>query len=72
MGEMTKLTMSDGAEIAVYHADHEGGRKGGLVLIQEIFGVTDHIRELCDEYAAGGYEVLSPAIFDREHPGIRG
>ena len=65
---MIKMKMSDGAEIAVYRAEPTGKRKGGLVLVQEIFGVTDHIRELCDEYAADGYEVLSPALFDREHP----
>ncbi|MEP7348746.1 MAG: dienelactone hydrolase family protein [Sphingorhabdus sp.] len=65
---MIKTKMSDGAEIAVYHAEPEGERRGGLVLIQEIFGVTDHIRELCDEYAADGYEVLAPSLFDREHP----
>lgn len=70
MGEMIRMTMDDGAEIAVYHAQPEGERRGGLVLIQEIFGVTDHIRELCDDYAADGYEVLSPALFDREHPGF--
>jgi carboxymethylenebutenolidase len=70
MGQMTKMKMSDGAEIAVYHAQPDGVRRGGLVLIQEIFGVTDHIRELCDEYAGDGYEVLSPALFDREHPGF--
>src|SRR3546814_19829248 len=70
MGEMIRMTMDDGAEIAVYHAQPTGERRGGLVLIQEIFGVTDHIRELCDEYAAEGYEVLSPALFDREHPGF--
>jgi carboxymethylenebutenolidase len=70
MGEMIKITMSDGADITVYHAQPVGVRRGGLVLIQEIFGVTDHIRELCDEYAADGYEVLSPALFDREHPGF--
>ena len=70
MGEMIRMKMSDGAEIAVYHALPDGARRGGLVLVQEIFGVTDHIRELCDEYAADGYEVLSPAIFDREHPGF--
>ena len=70
MGEMIRMTMDDGAEIAVYHADAEGKRRGGLVLTQEIFGVTDHIRELCDEYAADGYEVLSPALFDREHLGF--
>ena len=70
MGEMNQMTISDGANIAVYRAQPEGERRGGLVLIQEIFGVTDHIRELCDDYAADGYEVLSPALFDREHPGF--
>jgi carboxymethylenebutenolidase len=67
---MIRMTMSDGAEISVYHADPAGARRGGLVLIQEIFGVTDHIRELCDEYAADGYEVLAPSLYDREHPGF--
>ena len=68
MSKTIKITMSDGAEIGVYHAEAKGERKGGLVLIQEIFGVTDHIRELCDEYAEEGYEVLSPQLYDREHP----
>lgn len=70
MGQMIRMPMSDGAEITVYHAEPEGARRGGLVLIQEIFGVTDHIRELCDEYAADGYEVLAPSLYDREHPGF--
>jgi carboxymethylenebutenolidase len=70
MNQMIKMKMSDGAQIAVYHVQPVGTRKGGLVLIQEIFGVTDHIRELCDEYAADGFEVLAPALFDREHPGF--
>lgn len=66
----TTMTMSDGADIAVYHAQPNGTRRGGLVLVQEIFGVTDHIRSLCDQYAADGFEVLAPALFDREHPGF--
>jgi carboxymethylenebutenolidase len=69
-GTMESMTMSDGATIAVYHAQPTGDRRGGLVLVQEIFGVTDHIRDLCDDYAADGYEVLAPALFDREHPGF--
>lgn len=69
-GRMIRMTMSDGAEAGAYHVWPSGERRGGLVLIQEIFGVTDHIRELCDEFAAEGYEVLAPALFDREQPGF--
>lgn len=71
-GTMEQMTMSDGAAIGVYRAQPTGVRKGGIVLIQEIFGVTDHIRELCDDYAAEGYEVLAPALFDREEPHFEG
>jgi carboxymethylenebutenolidase len=69
-GTMITMTMSDGAEIGVYHVEPTGKRRGGLVLIQEIFGVTDHIKECCDSYAAEGYEVLGPALYDREAPGF--
>ncbi|MFN3232761.1 MAG: dienelactone hydrolase family protein [Alphaproteobacteria bacterium] len=65
MGETITLSASDGHSFAAYRAPAEGARKGGLVLIQEIFGVTPHIRELCDHFAAHGYETLAPAIFDR-------
>lgn len=67
-GQMEKIRMDDEADIAVYHVRPKGDRRGGLILLQEIFGVTDHIRELADEYADEGYEVLAPALFDREHP----
>ena len=69
-GKMIRMKMADGAEIGVYHVEPQGERRGGLVLIQEIFGVTDHIRECCDSYAAEGYEVLGPALYDREAPGL--
>jgi len=69
-GTMTKMKMSDGAEIGVYHVEPEGARRGGLVVIQEIFGVNAHIRDVCEDYAKDGYEVLSPALYDREAPGF--
>ncbi|QGN53499.1 dienelactone hydrolase family protein [Novosphingobium sp. Gsoil 351] len=69
MGETIHIDMDDGHSLPVYHAVPEDQRRGGLVLIQEIFGVTEHIRELCDEYASEGYEVLSPGLFDRIEPG---
>lgn len=68
---MISMRMSDGAEIGIYQVSPDGSRRGGLVLIQEIFGVTDHIREQCDSYAAEGYEVLAPSLFDREAPGFQ-
>lgn len=70
-GKMIQITMSDGATIGVYHVEPVGQRRGGLVLSQEIFGVTEHIMEQCDSYAAEGYEVLAPALFDREAPGMQ-
>lgn len=69
MGETIQITMDDGFVMPVYHAPAMGNRRGGLVLVQEIFGVTEHIRELCDEYAADGYEVISPGLFERIEPG---
>jgi len=48
----------------------DDARHGGLVLIQEIFGVTEHIRELADSYAASGYEVIAPSLYDRLEPGF--
>lgn len=69
-GKMTKMRMSDGADIGVYHVEAQGRRRGGLVLIQEIFGVTDHIKDCCDRFAAEGYEVLGPSLYDREAPGF--
>ncbi len=70
-GHMIKMKMSDGAEIEVYHVEPKGVRRGGLVLIQEIFGVTDYVKRTSDGYADEGYEVLAPAIFDREAPGLQ-
>ena len=69
MGQTIRIAMDDGFEMPCYHAEPEGERHGGLVLVQEIFGVTEHIRELCDEYAGEGYEVLSPGLFERVEPG---
>lgn len=70
-GKMIKMKMSDGAEIGVYHVDAVGKRRGGVVLIQEIFGVTEHIMECCDSFATEGYEVLGPALYDRESPNFQ-
>jgi carboxymethylenebutenolidase len=66
MGETISLTSGfDGFTFEAYHAPPGDARRGGLLLIQEIFGVTDHIRELADGFAEDGYEVIAPAFYDR-------
>ncbi|MDC8760751.1 dienelactone hydrolase family protein [Janthinobacterium fluminis] len=48
-----------------YLALPHGGKGPGIVLLQEIFGVNEHIRNLADQYAADGYIVLAPDLFWR-------
>ena len=62
------LTASDGFTLGAYRADPAGRPRGGLVVIQEIFGVNHHIRSVCDRFAALGYVALAPAVFDRYIP----
>lgn len=71
MGESVSLASAvDGFSFGAYRAPPEDARRGGLVLIQEIFGVTDHIKELADGFAADGYETLAPSLYDRLEPGF--
>jgi carboxymethylenebutenolidase len=68
LGTHISLTASDGFKLGGYRADPQGKPKGGLVVIQEIFGVNHHIRNVCDRFAAQGYLALAPAVFDRYKP----
>ena len=65
MGETTTLTAEDGHRLAAYRAAPSGKPNGGLVIVQEIFGVNFHIKKVCDGFAADGYVALAPALFDR-------
>ncbi|HWA62821.1 MAG TPA: dienelactone hydrolase family protein [Caulobacteraceae bacterium] len=72
MGEDIRLASAvDGFVFGAWRAPHEDARRGGLVLIQEIFGVTEHIRELADGFAADGYETIAPSLYDRRQPGFQ-
>jgi carboxymethylenebutenolidase len=65
MGQTIGLKASDGFQLGGYRADPAGKPKGGLVVIQEIFGVNHHMRNVCDRFAALGYAAIAPAMFDR-------
>ncbi|MCB1746080.1 MAG: dienelactone hydrolase family protein [Gammaproteobacteria bacterium] len=60
-----KLTAADGFTFGAYEAAPSGTPKGGVVVIQEIFGVNKHIRAVVDDYAKAGYVAIAPQIFDR-------
>ena len=70
MGKTIQGKAADGHRLSMYRADPAGEPRGGLVIAQEIFGVNSHIRAVCDDYAAEGYVVIAPALFDRVEPGI--
>ena len=70
MGTRIELEASDGHQFAAYRADPEGAPRGGVVIIQEVFGLNDHVRGVCDGYAADGYAVVAPALFDRVEQGV--
>ena len=70
MGTSIELTTSDGHTLGAYKATPDGNPKGGVVVIQEIFGVNQHIRNVTDEFAKNGFVAVAPALFDRTEKGL--
>jgi len=71
MADMLKLKSSiDGFEFEALHADAQGKRRGGVIVIQEIFGLDRYVHEDVARWAAKGFEVLAPSMFDRQKPGF--
>jgi carboxymethylenebutenolidase len=63
-----QLTSKDGHTLSAYRAGPQDAGPA-LVVVQEIFGVNNHIRRVCDRFAAAGFRVIAPALFDRATPG---
>lgn len=70
MGQFVNLKAADGFEFPAYVAKPAGQPRGGVVVLQEIFGVNAHIRAVADGYAAAGYLAVAPATFHRVKPGV--
>ncbi|WP_341910063.1 dienelactone hydrolase family protein [Polaromonas sp. YR568] len=70
MGQFTNLTSADGTTVPAYVAMPEGKPRGGIVVLQEIFGVNSHIRAVTDRFAAQGYAAVAPATFQRVKAGV--
>lgn len=65
MGQTVEIAASDGRRFSAYLAEATAKPRGGIVVIQEIFGVTRHIRAVADQYASAGFMAVAPALFDR-------
>ena len=68
---MKSFTAIDGHQFSAYQSDPKDSPQGLVIIIQEIFGVTDHLCEVADKLAESGYRAVVPVFFDRLDPGIR-
>ena len=70
MSDNVTLRAADGHELNAYVASPDGEPAGGLVVVQEIFGVNSHIRSVADGWARDGFLAIAPAMFDRIERGV--
>jgi carboxymethylenebutenolidase len=70
MSEHVTLKAADGKEIDAYVARPAAEPVAALVVVQEVFGVNQHIRSVADGYAKDGFLAVAPALFDRIEPGV--
>jgi carboxymethylenebutenolidase len=71
MAEMIQLTAAhDGFAFDALHAQPGGKRRGGVIVIQEIFGLDKYVREDVERWSALGFEVVAPSMYDRQERGF--
>jgi carboxymethylenebutenolidase len=71
VGESVRLRSArDGFAFEAFREGPREARRGGLIVLHAIWGVTPHLRALAADYAEAGYQVLVPSLFDRLHPGF--
>jgi carboxymethylenebutenolidase len=67
---MIRLTARDGHALDAYLARPTAAARGGVVIAQEMYGLNDYLREVCEFYAAHGYVAIAPALYDRARRGL--
>lgn len=70
MGQSINLNTTRMQCIGAYLAKPAGKSKGGIVVIQEIFGVNEHVRHVTDRFAEAGYTAIAPCFFDHLETGV--
>ena len=69
-GKYIDVAADDGGSFKAYVSHPAQGSGPGILLLQEIFGVNDYIRQVADQYAEEGYVAVAPDLFWRMEPGI--
>ena len=72
MGETIKIksNAADDFEFSAYRARPSHRRLGGVIVVQEIFGIDEHIKRDVDRWADLGFEAIAPSLYDRREPGF--
>ena len=71
MSQLITLTAAhDGFDFTALHAEAQGLRRGGVIIIQEIFGLDRYVQEDVARWSALGFEALAPSMFDRQERGF--
>ena len=70
MTDKINIASKDGHNFGAYIAEPQEQTGQGLVILQEIFGVNTHIREVCDSYSSYGFTSLAPSLFDRTEKNV--
>jgi len=70
MGETIRIAGADGFEFSAYHEPSFTPRKGGVIVIQEIFGIDRHVRADVGRWAKAGYDAIAPSLYDRREWGF--
>lgn len=70
MAERIAILAADGHRFSAWRADPAPPAKGGIVILHAVYGLTDHMGDVCDAYASRGYAAIAPALYDRLQPGM--
>jgi len=65
VGEIRRIEASDGHVLDCFVVPARGAKRGGLVILQEIFGITEQLKNVARSYSSQGFDVAIPALFDR-------
>ncbi len=66
----TLKSQIDGFEFTALHASPEATRRGGIIVLQEVFGLDEAVRGDVARWAGLGFEVIAPSLFDRQERGF--